>query len=47
MRASVAACAAVVLRLAAACAADTMRGYVGQDIRAVVLTPTGFASPYC
>jgi predicted small secreted protein len=37
MRASVAACAAVVLLLAAACAADTMRGYVGQDIRAVML----------
>jgi predicted small secreted protein len=37
MKTSVAACAAVALLLAAACAADTMRGYVGQDIRAVVL----------
>ncbi len=35
MKASVAVCAAVVLL--AGCAADTMRGYVGQDIRAVML----------
>jgi predicted small secreted protein len=35
MKASVAVGAAVVLL--AACVADTMRGYVGQDIRAVVL----------
>ena len=35
MKASLAICSLVVL--AAACAADTMRGYVGQDIRAVVL----------
>ena len=37
MKASVAVCAAVVLLLAAACVADTMRGYVGQDIRAMML----------
>jgi predicted small secreted protein len=36
MKASVAVCAAVVL-FTAACVADTMRGYVGQDIRAVML----------
>jgi predicted small secreted protein len=35
MKASVAVCAALVPL--AACAADTMRGYVGQDIRAVTL----------
>jgi hypothetical protein len=35
MRASLAICALVVLL--AGCAADAMRGYVGQDIRAVVL----------
>ena len=30
-------CALVALLAAAGCVADTMRGYVGQDIRAVVL----------
>lgn len=35
MRASFATCALVILL--AGCAADTMRGYVGQDIRAVEL----------
>ncbi len=35
MKASLAVCALAVL--AAGCAADTMRGYVGQDIRAVEL----------
>ncbi len=35
MRASLAICIPMVLM--AGCAADTMRGYVGQDVRAVVL----------
>ncbi len=35
MKASLSICALVIL--VAGCAADTMRGYVGQDIRAVVL----------
>ena len=35
MRASFAICALAIL--VTACAADTMRGYIGQDIRAVQL----------
>jgi len=37
MSTSPATCALVALLVAAGCAANTMRGYVGQDIRAVVL----------
>ena len=37
MKAALAIYALVILLAAAGCVADTMRGYVGQDIRAVVL----------